>query len=224
MEKCFILGLTGPSCCGKTHFRDEIVHLLSTEYKISITVISTDWFYKPLSGDDLEKANRDEYDFDNPGAIDGDLFEKTVQISMNMNCGYMEVPIYNFSTKQRDGLNKIEFPKGRRIIIVEGIFALCFPKINELYDFTVFIETDADTRMIRRLRRDIKKSDTNNDIGSDSNRNRTNDSILRQYERFVKPGYQKYIEPTQEYADLVIPYNHTNEKVVRMVSLYLLHN
>lgn len=234
----FTLAISGASCSGKTHFKEEVYNSLldiiktkkNFNGKCSIEILSTDWFYTSLHGEDLEKAEKDEFDFDNPNAIDGDAFINTLRLYLDKNATLIKVPVYNFATRKTDSYKDIILNPSDtlRIIIVEGIFALCFPKINELYDFKIFIETDADTRMSRRIRRDLEKKFSenleNSEKGTDSNRGRSLESILNQYERFVKPGYINHIEPVQKYADLVVPYNHTNEKVVKMTAMYCLQS
>ncbi|MDP2437599.1 MAG: uridine kinase, partial [archaeon] len=165
-----------------------------------VTVISMDSFYRGLSVE--ERADAHNYDFDHPSAID---FTKLIDVLTDLRQGKRtSVPIYDFVTHSR--LNHSTTVYGADVIIIEGILLLYDEQLRGLLDMKIFVDTPADTRLARRLRRDTKE------------RGRTTESILEQYERFVKPAYDEFVHPTKDFAHLVIPYGNSNAVAIDVVS------
>ncbi len=150
-------------------------------------IIEQDAYYKDLSH--LPPEERARRNFDHPDAIDQDLLVQHIQDLLAGKS--IEQPIYDFATHTRK-------PETRRIgehniIILEGILILDSPRLRDLMDIKVYVDTDSDIRLIRRLRRDV------------SERGRTVESVLDQYEKSVRPMHLQFVEPSKRYADIIIP-------------------
>jgi uridine kinase len=164
-----------------------------------VVLLSMDSFYKALSPEEIELAHHNDYNFDHPNAFDYDLlFETLTKLKAGKS---VQVPIYDFKTHSR--LAKTRHVYGANVIVFEGIFGLYDPKINALMDLKLFVDTDDDTRLVRRLKRDI------------SERGRDMQGVLRQYHRFVKPMFDEYIRPTMRNADIIIPRGAENVGTIR---------
>ena len=181
--KPIIICIAGGSGSGKTTLADKI----KEQYINQVLIIKLDDYYKDqshLSFDEREKTN-----YDHPDAFDYDLFSK--QIIMLKNNEPIKKPIYDFPCHNRS--NKTEEIEAKRIIIIEGIYVLADERIRNLADILIYVDTDADVRFIRRLKRDMKE------------RGRTMDSVINQYLSTVKPMHDQFIEPSKKYAHIIIP-------------------
>nr|BAH29746.1 uridine-cytidine kinase [Dicyema japonicum] len=179
----FVIGVAGGSASGKTFFCDLIKKQIATRYHIEdIQIFTLDSFYKVLSTKELEDAYKGDHDFDNPDAFDIELAIDKLRELVNYKS--IKIPIYDFKTHSRLENTFRELEKAR-VIIVEGI--LCFHSeiIRDMCDLRLFIKCDAELRLIRRIRRDIAL------------RGRDLEGILKVYERFVKPSYDKYCAPVR---------------------------
>jgi len=197
MERnCIIIGVAGGSGSGKT----TIAHkLLETFEAQDAVLVEQDAYYKELHIESIEE--RAKMNFDHPEAIEFELLRKHLQ---DLVAGKeVERPIYDFSTHMRkEETIKI---KPSKIIIVEGILIFAVPEIRELFDIKIFVDTDADEMLIRRMERDIKE------------RGRTFDSVRDQYLSTVKPMYLEFAEPSKRYADVIIPRGGENKVAINMV-------
>lgn len=174
---CIFIGVSGGTGSGKTSIC-EIV-----EKNFNTTVISQDSFYNSVG---LEKAEK--HDFDHPNAIDWDRFYECIE---ELSLGKSTTkPIYNFSTHSREGEEPIE---KAQVYIIEGILLFYDERIRNLLDIKVFVEAPSDTRLIRRIRRDLVE------------RGRDLEGVLKQYETFVIPGYENFTLPTKRYANIIVP-------------------
>ena len=194
MDKYSILiGIAGGTGSGKTSFSKAI----SSDFgKSEVTLIEQDSYYKDLSN--LTIRERSSVNFDHPGAIDFTLMRDNLNTLMGGNA--IDIPIYDFTTHTRDNENrKVE---KHRIIILEGILALFDPIIRDMMDIKIYVDTADDIRIIRRIKRDINK------------RNRTFDSVIEQYYKTVRPMHFEFVEPTKEYADIIIPEGGKNKSSV----------
>ncbi|VDO14276.1 unnamed protein product [Rodentolepis nana] len=149
-QACFIIGISGGSGCGKTTLAKNIVKQLGQK---SIIILSMDSYYKELSDEDKALAHEGRFNFDHPSAIDSQLLFK--HFSMLKEGKTIEVPIYDFVTHSRTG--KTVKVDGVRVIIFEGIMTYCYQELLELMDVKIFVETDAEVRLSRRLLRDIRE-------------------------------------------------------------------
>eukprot|EP00092_Neocalanus_flemingeri_P008029 GFUD01008666.1.p1 GENE.GFUD01008666.1~~GFUD01008666.1.p1 ORF type:complete len:612 (-),score=175.68 GFUD01008666.1:412-2247(-) len=194
----FVIGVCGGSASGKTTVANKIISELGVPW---VTLLSMDSFYKVLNEKQHELAALNEYNFDNPDAFDFELLFKTLQRLKEMK--KVEVPIYNFMTHRRE--TKTVSMYGANVIIFEGILAFHMEDIRNILDMKVFVETDSDVRLARRLKRDI------------TNRGRDIHGVMQQYENHVKPAYDRYIAPTMTYADIIVPRGGENQVAINLI-------
>jgi len=203
-HQVFIIGVAGGSASGKTSVCKMIYENLknfSTTPKLHI--ISLDCFYKSLEEKDLDKVH--DYNFDHPDAFDWDeLFRVLTDLKSGKP---VQVPNYDFVTHKRTK-TKTEIT-GADIILLEGILIFYESKIRHLMNMKIFVDTDADTRLVRRIRRDIKF------------RGRELEGVLHQYSRFVKPAFDEYIMPTKKHADVIIPRGADNHVAIGLITHHL---
>ena len=191
-----IIGIAGGTGCGKTTVVQQIIEQLPQG---EVAVISQDAYYKDLSH--LTKAERGQVNFDHPNSID---FELLIQHIEALRAGKsIEIPVYSFVEETRLSETKTTAPK--KVIIVEGILVLSNPKLRELFDMKIYVHADSDERLIRRLQRDIKE------------RGHDLEKVLFRYQNAVKPMHNEFIEPSKEFADIIIPNNNYNTVAVDMV-------
>lgn len=185
-----VIGIAGGTCSGKS----SIANILIDEFRYtkSINIIKEDDYYKDQSNLPMEERVKTNYD--HPLAFDFDLM--TQQIYDLIGGKSIEKPTYDYTIHNRAENTEIINPSD--VLIIEGLFALYNPKIRDVEDIKIFVDTPADVRFIRRLKRDVKE------------RARTVDSITDQYLTTVKPMHDQFIEPTKQYADVIIPQGKTN--------------
>ncbi|XP_064394292.1 uridine-cytidine kinase-like 1 [Halichondria panicea] len=194
----FVIGLAGGSASGKTTVACRVIESLKVPW---VSLLSMDSFYKVLTPSQHEAAAKNEYNFDHPDSID---FELLIETLAKLKEGkHVEVPFYDFSTHRRAKYTKTMY--GANVIIFEGILAFANKELLNLMDLKVFVDTDSDVRLVRRLRRDITE------------RGRELEGVLKLYNKFVKPAFQQYIEPTMQHADIVVPQGAENEVAMRLI-------
>lgn len=191
-----IIGIAGGTGSGKTTVVNQIVEELP---KDEVCVISQDSYYKDTSH--LLFDERTKINFDHPKAIDFDLLVSHLKELKKGN--KIEQPIYSFVEHNRIKETVTTYPK--KVIIVEGILILTHPDIRKLFDIKLYVHTDSDERLIRRLRRDMAE------------RGRDLEEVLNRYQTTLKPMHQQFIEPTKEYADIIIPNNRYNLVAVDLI-------
>ena len=191
-----IIGIAGGTGSGKTTVVKQIMDELKNE---EVDVISQDSYYQDtthLSYDDRVKIN-----FDHPKSID---FELLVAHLKELKAGNtIEEPVYSFIDHNRTSETRTIHP--RKVIIVEGILILTHPEVRSMFDIKIYVHADSDERLIRRLKRDINE------------RARDLDEVLWRYQTTLKPMHQQFIEPTKEFADIIIPTNRYNTVAVDIV-------
>ncbi|WP_431122176.1 uridine kinase [Flagellimonas flava] len=191
-----ILGIAGGTGCGKTTVVNQIVEELPDN---EVGVISQDSYYNDLSH--LTKKERGQINFDHPNSID---FELLISHLQQLREGKsIRKPIYSFVEETR--LEDTILTHPRKVMIVEGILVLSNPLLREMFDIKIYVHADSDERLIRRLQRDIRE------------RGHDLDKVLTRYQTAVKPMHQQFIEPSKEFADIIIPNNHYNTVAVDMV-------
>ncbi|CAH1970899.1 unnamed protein product [Acanthoscelides obtectus] len=194
----FVIGICGGSASGKTTVAQKIIESLGVPW---VTLLSMDSFYKVLNEKQHEMAGINEYNFDHPDAFDFDLLTSTLQ---RLKEGRkVEVPVYNFVTHSREARTKTMY--GANVIIFEGILTFHHPKVVEMLDMKIFVDTDADVRLARRLKRDI------------SQRGRDLDGVLKQYTGMVQPSFNHYIAPLMSHADIIVPRGGENEVAIQLI-------
>ena len=184
MKKPILIGITGGTGSGKSTIADALYSNFSNE---RITMIQQDMYYKDQSNLSMEERVKTNYD--HPMAFDNDLLVEHLQKLIKGES--IEKPRYDFTVHNRAKDTTTVEP--REIIIVEGILILEDERIRNLLDIKVYVDTDADIRILRRLVRDIDE------------RGRTVESVIDQYLKMVRPMHMEFTEPTKRYADIIIP-------------------
>lgn len=191
-----IIGIAGGTGSGKTTVVNQIIEELKNE---EVDVISQDSYYQETSH--LTFEERKKINFDHPKSIDFDLLVSHLK---DLKAGKnIKQPVYSFKEHNRTG-ETIEI-EPRKVIIVEGILILTHPDIREMFDIKIYVHADSDERLIRRLKRDIAE------------RGRDLEEVLSRYQTTLKPMHQQFIEPTKEFADIIIPTNRYNTVAVDIV-------
>ncbi|WP_180752666.1 uridine kinase [Lactococcus fujiensis] len=189
LNKLIIIGVTGGSASGKTSVSHAILESFTDE---NIGMIEHDSYYKDQSNLTFEERTKTNYD--HPLAFDTDFL--IAQLKELRAGRAVDVPIYDYANHTRS--NKTYRQEPVDVLIVEGILVLEDERLRDLMDIKIFVDTDDDVRIIRRIRRDIEE------------RGRTLDSVISQYLTAVKPMYHQFIEPTKRYADVIIPEGVSN--------------
>ncbi len=191
-----IIGIAGGTGCGKTTVVNQIINELPNK---EVGVISQDSYYNDLSH--LSYEERSQINFDHPRAIDFELLGNHLQELKQGNPVHQ--PVYSFVNHNRTKDTILTHP--RKVMIVEGILIMTNPQIRDMFDIKIFVHADSDERLIRRLKRDINE------------RGRDLDEVLDRYQKTLKPMHNQFIEPTKEYADIIIPNNKYNTVAVDIV-------
>jgi uridine kinase len=194
--KSFVIGVAGGSGSGKTTVVRRIVDSLGPE---QVTLLDHDRYYRDRN--DLRLEERAALNYDHPDALETDLLVSHVR---ELKRGApVNVPQYDFTRHAR--LPETETFQPRRALIVEGILVFTDAALRDLMDIKVFVDTDSDTRFIRRLQRDVAQ------------RGRTMDSVIDQYQSTVKPMHLEFVEPSKRYADVIIPLGGHNTVAVDLL-------
>lgn len=197
MKATTIIGIAGGSGSGKTSVTNEILHNLEGH---SVALIAQDYYYKDQSH--LTFEERLQTNYDHPFAFDNDLL---IQNLIDLRNGIpVEVPTYDYVNHTRSPEAIAFQPKD--VIIVEGIFALENKTLRDLMDVKIYVDTDADLRILRRLMRDTKE------------RGRSMESVIDQYMSVVRPMHNQFIEPTKRYADIIIPEGGSNKVAIDIMT------
>ena len=195
MKEILVIGIAGGTGSGKTTLMDNLIEKFSGD----VTILSHDNYYK--RHDELTYEQRGQLNYDEPAALETDLMARHLDILRNG--GSIDCPVYDFSAHNRsDDTIRID-PKP--VIIVEGILIFENEELRNLMDIRIFVDTDADVRLCRRIKRDVEK------------RGRSLDSVLTQYQDTVKPMHERYVEPSKKYANLVVPEGGKNLVALDMI-------
>jgi len=195
MENTLVIGIAGGSGSGKTTLMKNIV----SHFGDIVTVLSHDNYYKQR--DELSYEERCGLNYDEPDAFDTSLL--VYQLSQLIRGQEIQCPTYDFTVHNRSKETITVVPK--QVIIVEGILIFENKDLRDLMDIRIFVDTDADIRLCRRIKRDVNK------------RGRTLESVLQQYQQTVKPMHEKYVEPSKKYANLVVPEGGKNVVALEMI-------
>ena len=187
-NQAFIIGITGGSASGKTSFAEQILKMLPNQ---RVAIVSQDNFYRGLTPE--EQPTAADFNFDHPDAFDWETMYKALAALRERK--RVEIPTYDYVTHTRS--KEVHPLWNYDVVLFEGILTFYqHPRfcLTPLMDLKIFVETDSDTRLARRVLRDTK------------GRGRTVESVLQQYERFVKPAYDQFIAPLKKKADVIIPW------------------
>lgn len=179
-----LIGIAGGTGAGKTLVAQSIAEDLGSE---QVVILEQDSYYRDLRN--IPLGERESRNFDHPDAFDRDLLR--AQLETLLAGGQVDMPVYDMRTHTRTA--QAVPVKGRRIMILDGLLILEDPALRQLMDIKLYVDADPDIRFIRRLKRDLTE------------RGRTLDQIIRQYESSVRPMHLQFVEPSKRYADLVIP-------------------
>ena len=195
MSDVMVIGLAGGTGSGKTTITKKLMQRFGGE----VSVIYHDNYYK--AHHDMPYEERAKLNYDHPDAFDNELF---VQAVRDLKAGKDVVcPVYDYSIHDRS--EKTIVVKSAKVVIVEGILIYAVPELRELMDIKLYVDTDADVRILRRIRRDVR------------DRGRSLESVIDQYLTTVKPMHEQFVEPSKRYADLIIPEGGHNQVAMRMV-------
>ena len=202
MDNILVIGIAGGSGSGKTTLMKNLVE----KFGDSVTVLSHDNYYK--RHDELTYEQRCQLNYDEPDAFDTSLM--VYQLDQLRHGLSIDCPVYDFTQHNRSNDTvKIE---SRPVIIVEGILIFENQALRELMDIRIYVDTDADIRLCRRIKRDVNK------------RGRSLESVLTQYQKTVKPMHEKFVEPSRKFANLVVPEGGKNRVALDMIELRILQH
>ena len=195
MNDILVIGIAGGTGSGKTTLMDNLV----SRFGDQVTVLSHDNYYHRR--DDMTMEERSKVNYDEPAALETDLMVRHLDALRRGEA--IECPVYDFSQHNRSNRTTTIVPK--KVIIVEGILIFENEDLRNLMDIRIFVDTDADVRLCRRIARDVGE------------RGRTLESVLDQYQTTVKPMHEKYVEPSKKYANLVVPEGGRNFVALDMI-------
>lgn len=195
MQEILVMGIAGGSGSGKTTLMKNLVEKFGDD----VTVVSHDNYYK--RHDELSYEQRCLINYDEPDAFDTSLM--AYHLDQLRHGKAIDCPVYDYTVHNRS--NDTVRIEPRKVIIVEGILIFENKDLRDLMDIRIYVDTDADVRLCRRIKRDVNK------------RGRTLESVLTQYQQTVKPMHEKYVEPSKKYANLVVPEGGKNYVALEMI-------
>lgn len=194
-DKILVIGIAGGTGSGKTTLMNNLIETFREE----VTILSHDNYYR--RHDELTYEQRCHLNYDEPAALETDLMAAHLERLRSGEA--IDCPVYDFTKHNRSERTIHLEPK--RVIIVEGILIFENPQLRELMDIRIFVDTDADVRLCRRIKRDVNK------------RGRTLESVLEQYQQTVKPMHEMYVEPSKKYANIIVPEGGKNLVALEMI-------
>lgn len=205
-EQCVIIAISGASASGKSLIAKTIYEELKRDLNTDeIAVINEDSYYRDQSHLSMEQRKLTNYD--HPRALDHDLLTEHLQ---QLREGHaVNVPIYSYAEHTRAAETNQVTPK--KVIILEGILLLTSPKLRDLVDSSIFMDTPLDICLVRRLERDVQE------------RGRTMQSVLEQYQQTVRPMFLQFIEPSKQYADIIVPRGGKNRIAIEILKARIQH-
>ncbi|MCR5182940.1 MAG: uridine kinase [Clostridia bacterium] len=196
MKDAIIIGIAGGTGCGKS----TMIRKIKEEFNDEICILSHDFYYKQHN--DITFEERKKINYDHPNAFDTDIMIEHIRELARGNA--IDRPVYDFTIHNRvDETVRVE---PARVIVVEGILIFENKELRDLCDIKVYIDTDADVRIIRRILRDVNE------------RGRTLDNIVQQYLTTVKPMHDEFVEPSKRYADIIVPEGGFNKVALDMLN------
>ena len=190
-----IIGIAGGTGSGKT----TLTRRLKERFGADVSVISHDNYYK--RHDELPYAERCKLNYDHPDAFDTDLMVEQVEALRRGET--IACPVYDFTVHNRSDETLLIAPTS--VVVLEGILIFAEPRLRELMDIKIYVDTDADVRILRRIVRDVNK------------RGRSLESVVSQYLTTVKPMHEQFVEPSKRYADIIVPEGGKNSVALDMI-------
>lgn len=197
----FLIGVAGGTASGKSTLCEKIMEKLGIGSD-QVVCLSQESFYRELTVHEIARARQGMFNFDHPNAFDNELMESCVKDIMDGRP--TKVPVYDFRTNSRvPSTFTTIYPSD--VILLEGILVFYFPKVREMFDMKLFVDTDADSRLAKRVLKDTEE------LG------RTLDQVLLQYTSFVKPAFEEFCIPTKKFADVIIPRGADNNVAIDLI-------
>ena len=194
-KKILVIGIAGGTGSGKTTLMKNLI----TEFSGAVTVLSHDNYYK--RHDELTYEERCKLNYDEPAALETDLMARHLDILRSGEA--IDCPVYDFTVHNRSDETIRITPE--KVIIVEGILIFENKELRDLMDVKIFVDTDADVRLCRRIKRDVR------------DRGRSLESVIEQYQTTVKPMHEQYVEPSKKFADIIVPEGGKNLVALDMI-------
>lgn len=194
-KKVLVIGIAGGTGSGKT----TITRKLTEKFGDDVSIIRHDNYYK--AHHDMSYEDRTKLNYDHPDALDTDLMVEDIKKLRNWES--VECPVYDFTVHDRSDATEVINPA--KVLLIDGILILANEKLTEQMDIKIFVDTDADVRILRRIIRDVKK------------RGRSLESVVEQYLATVKPMHEMYVEPSKKNADIIIPEGGRNMVALEML-------
>jgi uridine kinase len=197
-DQPLVIGLAGGTGSGKTTIAESVVDIVGPEH---VALIPHDAYYRDQAA--LPFEERTLINYDHPDSLETELLAahlKRLRVGESV-----ERPVYDFATHTRSEATVLVAPQ--TVIVVEGILVLAEPELRDLMDLRIYIDTDADLRLLRRLRRDLVE------------RGRTVDSVIEQYEATVRPMHIQFVEPSKRFADIIVPEGYNPGAVGTVISM-----
>ena len=196
MENILVIGIAGGTGSGKTTLMNNLID----QFRDHVTLLSHDNYYK--RHDDLTYEERCQLNYDEPAALETDLMAAHLEQLRQGNA--IDCPVYDFTQHNRSDKTIRIVP--RKVIIVEGILIFENKELRDLMDIRIFVDTDADVRLCRRILRDVEE------------RGRSLESVLSQYQNTVKPMHEMYVEPSKKFANIIVPEGGKNLVALDMIT------
>ena len=191
-----LIGIAGGSGSGKTTMANNLVNYFGEN---EVSILRHDNYYK--RHDEMSYEERSRLNYDHPDAFDTELLCAHIR---QLKAGHrIEMPVYDYSVHNRSDKTTPVLPNP--VIILEGILIFAEPELVDLMDFRIFVDTDADERILRRIKRDVNE------------RGRSLESVMRQYRETVKPMHDQFVEPSKRKANIIIPEGGRNQAAMQMV-------
>lgn len=197
MENVIVIGIAGGTGSGKS----TLIQRINEEFADKITMLSHDFYYK--AHDEMTYEERCKLNYDHPNAIETELMIEHVKALKEWKA--IERPVYDFTVHNRKADETVTVMPSK-VVVVEGILIFENKELLDLFDIKVYVDTDADVRILRRILRDVQ------------DRGRTLDSVVTQYLTTVKPMHEQFVEPSKKYADIIIPEGGFNTVALDMLN------
>lgn len=197
MENVIVIGIAGGTGSGKS----TLIQRINEEFADKITMLSHDFYYK--AHDEMTYEERCKLNYDHPNSIETELMIEHVKALKEWKA--IERPVYDFTVHNRKADETVTVMPSK-VVVVEGILIFENKELLDLFDIKVYVDTDADVRILRRILRDVQ------------DRGRTLDSVVTQYLTTVKPMHEQFVEPSKKYADIIIPEGGFNTVALDMLN------